>query len=73
MIIIGRQDKKFPETAAMLVSSDKGFPRYYKRYNARGNRKFGSFHVRPNQRIHGNAFSDFPAPAYAGQSEPRAD
>lgn len=70
---MGNQDQKFPEVEATLVSSDRGMPRYYKRFNVNGRRKFAQFHIRPNQRIHGNAFSDYPAPAYAGKSEPRAD
>lgn len=70
---MGRTDQRFPETPWMLVTGKKGFPRYYKRYNAKGNRKHGSFSMRPNQRISGNQFTDFPAPAYAGKSEPRAD
>lgn len=70
---MGRQDQRFPEVEATLVTGRKGFPRYYKRFNAKGNRKHGSFRVRPHQRIAGNQFSDYPAPAYAGNSEPRGD
>lgn len=73
MIKIGRQDKKFPETESMLTASDRGFLRYYKRFNKRGRRKHAQYRVKPSQRISGNQFSDYPPPAYAGKSEPRSD
>jgi len=70
---MGRKDKEFPETEAMLVTGRKGIPRYYKRFKKNGSRKHGSFSMRPDQRINGNAFSDYPSTQYAGKGEPRSD
>lgn len=70
---MGHQDQRFPETEAELVTGSKGTPRYYKRFNAKGNRKFSTYRVKPGQRTHGNAFSDFPDPTIAGKSEQRSD
>lgn len=54
---MGRQDQKTAETANVVVGSDQGFPRYEKRFNARGRRKFGRFRTEANRRTRGNEFS----------------
>lgn len=71
---MGRLDRSFPETAAMLVASRRGFPRYYKAYNSKSGRKSGRFRVTSGVRTTGNQFSDFPAPAVVGATlKHRAD
>lgn len=42
---MGRLDRRFAETADIWVYSRRGFPRYRKRFNARGNRKLGRTHT----------------------------
>lgn len=55
---MGRLDQRFPEVAATLVASRRGFPRYYKGFNGKGRRKSGRFRVTEANRIVGNQFSD---------------
>jgi hypothetical protein len=54
---MGNQDQKFAESANTLVGSDQGFPRYEKRFNAKGGRKFGRFRIEAGRRTRGNQFS----------------
>ncbi len=42
---MGKLDQRFAEIPNALVMSRKGFPRYSKRFNAKGNRKLGRTHT----------------------------
>lgn len=65
---MGRQDQKFAESANTVVGSDQNFPRYEKRFNAQGRRKFGRFRTEARRRTRGNQFSS----SVAGAT-PRSD
>lgn len=42
---MGRLDQRFANVANTWVYSRRGFPRYRKRFNARGNRRLGRTHT----------------------------